>query len=126
MMALVIEDERDQRDMLCGVLETAGWTVELAEDGVAGLGRVPQVRPDVILLDVRMPHLDGIGLLSMLRSTEYGKTVPVVLVTGADVSDDVRTLADSVLTKPSDPRELLRVCRRLASGPRRGGGGRGA
>ncbi|HET8540323.1 MAG TPA: response regulator [Anaeromyxobacter sp.] len=119
MKALVIDDERDARDSLCAVLETAGWTVELAEDGIAGLGRVPQVRPDVILLDVRMPHLDGVGLLAMLRSTEYGRTVPVVLVTGADVSDEVRALADAVLMKPFDPRELLRVAARLGAGPRK-------
>ncbi len=119
MLALVIEDERDQRDSLCTVLEMAGWTVELAEDGIAGLGRVPQARPDVILLDVRMPHLDGAGLLEMLRSTDYGKTVPVVLVTGAEVPRAVRTLADAVLMKPYDPSELLRVAKRVASGPRR-------
>jgi two-component system chemotaxis response regulator CheY len=119
MIALVIEDDRDQRDTLCAVLETAGWTVEVAEDGIAGLGRVPQARPDVILLDLRMPHLDGVGLLEMLRSTEHGKTIPVVLVTGADVAPEVRARADAVLMKPFDPRELLRVAARLGAAPRR-------
>jgi CheY-like chemotaxis protein len=119
MIALVIEDDRDQRDTLCAVLETAGWTVEVAEDGIAGLGRVPQARPDVILLDLRMPHLDGVGLLEMLRSTEHGKTIPVVLVTGADVTPEVRARADAVLTKPFDTRELLRVAARLGAAPRR-------
>jgi DNA-binding response OmpR family regulator len=119
MIALVIEDERDQRDTLCGVLETAGWTVEVAEDGVAGLGRVPVARPDVILLDLRMPHLDGVGLLEMLRSTEHGKTIPVVLVTGADVTPAARALADAVLMKPFDPDELLRLAARLGAAQRR-------
>ncbi|HEX9050798.1 MAG TPA: response regulator [Anaeromyxobacter sp.] len=119
MMALVIEDDRDQRDTLCAVLESAGWTVEVAEDGIAGLGRVPAARPDVILLDLRMPHLDGVGLLEMLRSTEIGRTIPVVLVTGADVGAEARALADAVLTKPFDPGELLRVASRLGSAPRR-------
>ena len=119
MIALVIEDERDERDTLCGVLESAGWTVEVAEDGIAGLGRVPVARPDVILLDLRMPHLDGVGLLEMLRATEHGKTIPVVLVTGADVTAEARGLADAVLTKPFDPRELLRLAARLGSAPRR-------
>jgi CheY-like chemotaxis protein len=119
MIALVIEDERDQRDTLCGVLESAGWTVEVAEDGIAGLGRVPVARPDVILLDLRMPHLDGGGLLEMLRSTEHGKTIPVVLVTGADVTPAARALADAVLMKPFDPDELLRVVARLGAAPRR-------
>lgn len=119
MIALVIEDERDQRDTLCDVLESAGWTVEVAEDGIAGLGRVPVARPDVILLDLRMPHLDGAGLLEMLRSTEHGKTIPVVLVTGADVTAEARALADAVLMKPFDPRELLRIAARLGGAPRR-------
>ncbi len=119
MIALVIEDERDERDTLCGVLESAGWTVEVAEDGIAGLGRVPLARPDVILLDLRMPHLDGVGLLEMLRATEHGKTIPVVLVTGADVTAEARALADAVLMKPFDPRELLRIAARLGRAPRR-------
>ncbi len=119
MIALVIEDERDERDTLCGVLESAGWTVEVAEDGIAGLGRVPLAHPDVILLDVRMPHLDGVGLLEMLRSTDHGRTIPVVLVTGADVTPQARALADAVLTKPFDPDELLRLAARLGSAPRR-------
>lgn len=119
MIALVIEDERDQRDTLCDVLESAGWTVEVAEDGIAGLGRVPVARPDVILLDLRMPHLDGVSLLEMLRSTEHGKTIPVVLVTGADVTAEARALADAVVMKPFDPGELLRVAARLVGASRR-------
>lgn len=114
MKALVVEDDRDQRDTLCAILETAGWTVELAEDGIAGLGRVPLARPDVILLDVRMPNLDGGGLLEMLRSNPHGKNIPVVLVSGADPPPRLRALADAVLTKPFDPAELLRIATRLA------------
>ena len=67
MIALVIEDERDERDTLCGVLESAGWTVEVAEDGIAGLGRVPVARPDIILLDLRMPGVGGMEALRRIR-----------------------------------------------------------
>ncbi len=119
MKALVIDDERDHRDMISVVLQLSGWEVEVAEDGIAGLGRIPQAKPDVILLDLRMPHLDGVGLLEMLRSSPHGATLPVVLVTGAEVPPEVKALADAVLVKPFDPQELLRVAARLGSGPRR-------
>ena len=109
MMALVVEDERDQRDLVCEVLAAAGWRVEAAEDGVAGLGRVPDVRPDVILLDLRMPHLDGAGLLKMLRSTTGGRAVRIVLTTAAEVTPELRELSDAVLTKPFTGADLLRV-----------------
>ncbi len=109
MMALVIEDEQDQRDLMCEALEAAGWHVEAAEDGQAGLGRVPEVRPDVILLDLRMPHLDGAGLLKMLRSTAGGRAVRIVLTTAAEVTPELRALSDAVLPKPFTSAELLRV-----------------
>lgn len=119
MIALVIEDEWAQRELVRDALEGAGWQVELAEDGIAGLGRIPQVRPDVILLDLRMPHLSGAGLLSMLRSTPGGRTMRVVLTTGADVPPDVRALADDVLLKPFGPKDLLRAVERsVRSRPR--------
>ncbi len=122
MKALVIDDDRDHRETVSAVLRTAGWDVEAAEDGVAGLGRVPQARPDVILLDVRMPNLDGAGVLELLRSTPHGKAIPVVLVTGADLADDLRARADAVLVKPFDVEELLRLVARLGAGPRRAPG----
>jgi CheY-like chemotaxis protein len=108
MLALVVDDEREHRQLVCDILEQAGWRVELAEDGLAALGRVPQARPDVILLDLRMPNLDGAGLLKMLRSTSLGTALRVVVVTGAaKVPADVRALADAVLQKPFTDGELI-------------------
>lgn len=119
VIALVIEDDWAQRELVRDALEAAGWQVELAEDGIAGLGRIPQVRPDVILLDLRMPHLSGAGLLSMLRSTPGGRTMRVVLTTGTEVPPDVRALADDVLLKPFGPKDLLRAVERsVRSRPR--------
>lgn len=112
VIALVIEDEWDHRELVRRTLEDAGWKVELAEDGIAGLGRIPRIRPDVILFDLRMPHLSGAGLLTMLRSTPAGRSIRVVLTTGADVPPEVRALADDVLVKPFGARELLRAVER--------------
>lgn len=114
MLALIVDDERDHRDLMREALEGAGWRVELAEDGIAALGRVPQVRPDLILLDIRMPHLDGVCLLKMLRSTAMGRAVRVILTTGAEVTPEVRALSDGVLAKPFGGEELLRLVRQPA------------
>lgn len=112
MIALVIDDEWAHRELARETLEEAGWQVELAEDGIAGLGRIPLIRPDVIVLDLRMPHLSGGGLLSMLRSTPVGRGIRVVVTTGADVPPEVRALADEVLVKPFGPKDLLRAVQR--------------
>ncbi len=95
MKALVIDDDRDHRETVAGILRASGWIVDVAEDGV--------------------------GVLELLRSTPHGRAIPVVLVTGADVADPVRALADAVLMKPFDPAALLRVAGRLAGGARRAG-----
>ena len=106
MIAFVVEDERDQRNSVRDALEGAGWTVELAEDGIAALGRIRRVEPDVIPLDLRMPHLDGIEMLKMLRSTAAGRGIPVIVTTGMKVDPSVRLLADYVLVKPFGSDEL--------------------
>ena len=107
MIAVIVEDERDQRNSVRDALEGAGWTVELAEDGIAALGRIRRVEPDVILLDLRMPHLDGIEMLKMLRSGGAGREIPVIVTTGMkEVDPSVRLLADYVLVKPFGSDEL--------------------
>jgi two-component system, OmpR family, response regulator len=109
MIALVVEDERDQRDLVCEVLEAAGWTVELAEDGIAALGRMRRVIPDVILLDLRMPNLDGVEMLIRLRADDAWPSLIVILTTAAEVGPSVRALADGVLMKPFSAEDVIRT-----------------
>jgi two-component system chemotaxis response regulator CheY len=118
MIALVVDDETDARELMRDTLEAAGWRVEIAEDGIAGLGRIPRIRPDVVLLDLCMPNLDGEGMLRMLRSTLGGRAVRVVLTTGAEVTPEVEALADAVLTKPFGPAQLLDAVRHIGSAAR--------
>jgi DNA-binding response OmpR family regulator len=113
MRAFVVEDDPDFRDLVRDVLERAGWTVDAAEDGFAALSQIRRVIPDLILLDLRMPNLDGGGVLSLLRSTEVGRRIPVLVMTGARVDDEIRELASAVLVKPFDRADLLREVRRL-------------
>ncbi len=114
----MIEDDEDHRNLVCDALEAAGWRAEPAEDGIAGLGRILRVRPDVILLDLRMPRLGGARLLEMLRSTPQGSATRVVLTTGAEVTDELRRLADAVLAKPFGGDDVVRAVRRVTGAPR--------
>lgn len=123
MIALVVDDEQDHRELVRDVLEREGWTVELAVDGLAALGSIPQVRPDVLVLDLRMPNLDGGGVLKMLRAQPAGRKVRVVVTTGAEPDRAVHELADVVLTKPFRPEALVEAVQpprgRRGAAPRR-------
>ena len=121
MIAFVIEDERDQRNLVREELEGAGWTVEVAEDGIAALGRIRRVPPDVILLDLRMPRLDGIQMLKMLRSNVVERAIPVIITTGSEVASCVRLLANCVLMKPFSSDELTQALASCTGGLSVGG-----
>ncbi len=125
MIAFVIEDERDQRNLVREELEEAGWTVEVAEDGIAALGRIRRVQPDVILLDLKMPRLDGIQMLQMLRSNVVERAIPVIITTGSEVASCVRLLANCVLMKPFSSDELTQALASCTGGPSDGGASRG-
>jgi DNA-binding response OmpR family regulator len=116
---LVVEDEDDAAFALVAFLTRAGYRVERAVDGPAALRAVDRVRPDVVVLDVGLPGLDGWQVLAVLRETSE---VPVLMLTGhSEVAERVRGLsagADDYLTKPYDTSELLA---RVAAVLRRGG-----
>ena len=117
MRAIVVEDDPDFREMIRTVLEGAGWSVDVADDGIAALSRIRRVIPDVIVLDLAMPNLDGCEVLKLLRSTEVGRRIPVLVATGARVDDEVRELASAVLMKPFEIPQLLGAVHRLTTPP---------
>jgi DNA-binding response OmpR family regulator len=105
---LVVDDDPTVSEVVRGYLERAGFTVEHAGDGVTGLAMARATRPDLIVLDVMLPGLDGIEVCRQLRSDSR---VPIVMLTalGGEV-DRVLGLqvgADDYLTKPFSPRELV-------------------
>jgi DNA-binding response OmpR family regulator len=116
MRAFVVEDDQDFRDLVRDALEEQGWTVDVAEDGIAALGRIRRVIPDLLVLDVRMPNLDGIQVLKLLRSTEVGQRIPVLVMTGAEIDPKIRALATAVLRKPFTPGDLLRAVAGVTGG----------
>jgi CheY-like chemotaxis protein len=79
------------RRLSCDALRTRGWIVDEAEDGAQGLAEVARNRPDIILLDLLMPHMDGFEFLERLRAQDEGRSIPVVVITGKHLSEAERS-----------------------------------
>jgi CheY-like chemotaxis protein len=87
---LLVEDDRDIRDLMRQALGSAGWAITEAENGRIGLERMAEARPDAILLDLVMPEMDGFEFLAAVRARAEWRRVPVLVVTGRDLTDDDR------------------------------------
>lgn len=108
---LVIEDDAAVTDFLRAYLEDEGFAVRVAGDGLAGLVKLRTERPDVAVVDVMMPDVDGLRVLEQLREEGGGSLpVPVVIITGStEGARRCRELLDpdDVIEKPFDPADLL-------------------
>ena len=108
---LIIEDEAEVRSLVQATLERAGYRVVVAEDGPSGLRSFYEARPDLVLLDVRLPIMDGWALLD--RRREVSET-PIIMLTALSTErDTVRGLkggADDYISKPFRSAELLARC----------------
>jgi CheY-like chemotaxis protein len=108
---LVVDDEKDVQGYLRLVLEEAGYTVECAGDGQEALQKTAVFRPDLVVLDLMMPVMDGWEVLRWLRSG--GSPPPVVILSAlAERRRALREGAAACLSKPFHRRELLLVCER--------------
>ena len=108
---LAVDDTPENLEILRMRLEANGYEVVTAADGEEGLAKVRSLRPDLILLDIMMPKLDGISVVRMLKADVSLRSIPVILVTAkADTRDVVEGLdagGDDYLTKPFDHRALV-------------------
>lgn len=86
---LVVEDDRAEANALEETLTREGFIVTTAENGVKGLERALADHPDLILLDVVMPEMDGLTMLNHLREDEWGKTVPAIILTNLNLDDEI-------------------------------------
>lgn len=112
---LLVEDDRSIAGFVVPELERLGFRVRCAYDGLSGLEEALRFRPDLVVLDIMLPKLDGVGVLKRLRSE--GDRTPVVMLTARDATlDKVHSLdfgADDYATKPFEMDELLARMRAL-------------
>ena len=112
----VLEDEAAVRTVLVDALASVGYDVRDFGDGQQALDEIERVVPDLILLDMRMPRMDGFAFLSALRRRPAGKTIPVIIVSGLGdellQAIDARSAEDlgvaGIFAKPFDIPTLLR------------------
>ena len=111
---LVIEDEEDIAELVAFNLKRAGYHVELAADGIKGLSAAKTLLPDLIVLDLMMPGMNGISLFKQLKREPATRGIPVIMLTARGQTEDriagLELGADDYMTKPFSPKELtLRV-----------------
>ncbi|MCX7921062.1 MAG: response regulator [Clostridia bacterium] len=108
---LVIDDTELMVKLITDILETAGYNVITASDGFEGMQKVKEEKPDLVLLDVVMPGLDGFEVCKLLRNDDGNNLMPIIMLTAQDEEDDKLTGlelgADDYIIKPFNHRELL-------------------
>jgi len=107
---LVVEDEQDILNLLSYNLENAGYLVHKAENGTQGVVKARQHNPDLILLDLMLPDLDGIEVCRRLRQDPNTRDIPIIMLTAKSGDEDIvhglEVGADDYVTKPFSPKVL--------------------
>jgi len=120
LTVLVVEDNADSRDMLCAMLMHEGLACHGAPDGLAALRLIEEVSPDVVILDVGLPGIDGLEVARRIRTNPRHARVRLVALTGyGQAADRHRARAagfDQHLTKPADPTAIRQILAKLGGG----------
>lgn len=115
---LVVDDEPDIVDIIRFYLEEKGYEVKCAYDGLEALTKVKEVKPSLVILDIKMPGIDGYEVIRRLKKDENFKLIPVIVLTGTKISEKDREFglrlgATKYLTKPFTPKELIKEIEKL-------------
>ncbi|MFZ1258470.1 MAG: response regulator [Candidatus Saccharimonas sp.] len=89
---VIIEDDQVINQMYRMKFEAAGFKVATASDGEAGVATAEKFKPDIILLDLQMPHMGGAEALALIRGSTWGKTIPVIILTNLGEEEAPKTL----------------------------------
>ena len=120
MKLLLADDELAIREALSAAFKAAGWEVAAFNDGQSALENLPRVQPDLVILDVTMPRLNGWEVCRELKKNEQTKKIPVIILTGRTKGEDelmtAEAGADLYLTKPFDPLQVVEQARQLRGG----------
>lgn len=118
---LVIDDQEDERAIQGAMLTHIGYEVESAGDGEAGIRAAVESPPDMVLLDIAMPRLDGFAVCRQLRGDPRTAEVPILFFTASVVGDLEKRASEAgatgIMVKPLEPREVARRIAELIGPP---------
>ena len=108
---LIVEDQEDNRQIMQDLLESAGYEVMIAVNGREGVAKASSDKPDLVLMDIQLPGLDGYEAARRIRQAEEQGRTPIIAVTSYALGDDrIKALeagCDDYVAKPVSPRDLL-------------------
>ncbi|HDQ34777.1 MAG TPA: response regulator [Chloroflexi bacterium] len=114
---LVAEDERDIRELIAFTLRFAQYEVELAANGAEAVEKAPEVKPDLILMDVRMPRMTGYEACRELKKNPITQNIPVIFLSAkgqeSEIQEGIEVGATDYILKPFAPDELTRQVERI-------------
>jgi CheY-like chemotaxis protein len=117
---LLIEDTREVVMMLVDYLEMAGYKMVTAQDGIDGLAQAKLTHPDLILMDIQMPRMDGFEATQRLRSDPEFKDIPIIALTALAMPNDRQRCLDAgmdeYMSKPVNLKTLTKTIQKLLSG----------
>ncbi|MEZ4591971.1 MAG: response regulator [Chloroflexota bacterium] len=118
---LLVDDEPNLRELLRHMLEIGGYAVTEAGDGHEALDQLAEMTPDLMILDVMMPYLDGVSLCKQLRASAEFANLPIVMLSGKTqyraVQEGLAAGANRYLCKPITVDELIQTVREVLSAP---------
>lgn len=114
-LVLLVDDYQDAREMYAEFLEISGYRVIQAADGEEALAKVAESSPDVVLMDLSLPGVDGREATRRIKASPATSSIPVVILSGMPQEYARATGADAVLTKPCAPDALVAAIARLVA-----------